>query len=139
MQSYTPRELALQNLLAVGSILLFRSAQAMRSGDIRTQATLVIECETWFSETRLSLSALISEEARVTFGPVRSAATLGENWKAPPDSGGSSPASDAISTNLPSSEGDHSSRASPGADTMPPKTSRKPSTNPLSYFLGTKP
>lgn len=58
MRPNTPREQLLQNLLAMSSVLLYRSTKALGADDI----SLVIEIETWFIESQEAIKHEIEQE-----------------------------------------------------------------------------
>jgi hypothetical protein len=142
MRPLSDRELLLQNLLAMGSVLLFRSAQAMRSGDRATQIGLVIECEAWFSETRVSLSQVLNSEDSVGSGTsAPPAESAGVKWNSPPGDNTSSPSSPANSTEPPTESEDTSSPPSSGGLKLsfspenPGASPRSSTPSPLDWFL----
>lgn len=112
------REQLLQNLLAMGSTLLFRCSKAMAENDRVLQLTLVAECEIYFSEALSSLSAAHSEDTTaVSFASAPPVVSYGEklSW-GPPGSGLSLP-SDVPNTEIASIVAGVSPSASPGTRT----------------------
>lgn len=72
-------QILLQNLLARSSVLLYRASKALALGP--QNATLVIECEQFFSEAKKSLSAAISTVSlKATPTPAPIVETNGQNW-----------------------------------------------------------
>lgn len=62
MREPSRRELFLQNRLALASTLLFSCSQVLSGHSKENRATLLIECEAFFSETRSLLAAEIAAE-----------------------------------------------------------------------------
>ena len=139
MRSPTPRELALQNLLAMGATLLFRSAEAMRGGNRATQLGLVIECEAWFSEARDTLSrAIHSEGGAASHTPVPPAPSSGVAWNSPREGITTSSPGPAQPTEAPPSPEETPSPLSlgGGGKTASLEAEKKSSTSsPLDWFL----
>jgi hypothetical protein len=57
----TPREQLLQNLLAMGSVLLFRST-AILAESSPAGVSLVVEIETWFTESQDAIKRELQQE-----------------------------------------------------------------------------
>jgi len=127
----TPREVYLQNLLAMAATLLFRATTELRSGSLVSQKLLVIECEAWFSETRNSLTAALSAEVyEVSPTSAEPAETSGDEFSSPVKDVGWSRPPLANPTEIGESEGVSSSPSSTG--TTPPEAPKK---NALQAFL----
>ena len=143
MRDYSERELLLQNLLATAATLVYRASRAMGEGNLVSQKVLVIECEAWFSETKLSLSAALASEATapVIPTPARPAENSGDVWKSPPVSQGKpglTPPGPAKTTETPSTEGEGSSSESAGVTIPQPSPWKKPSNESALNFFGMK-
>lgn len=121
MRDPTRRELFLQNRLAVASTLIYDLSQLISGKPGYSISSLQVECETFFSETRISLLAEIAEEEKAesrTSAP--SAEASGAVWKSAGWTGWqqTSPAEVAKEANL--------------SPPLPPEESPEVSSNPSS-------
>lgn len=86
MREPSKRELLLQNRLALASTLLFSCAKVLSGRSNENRAVLLIECESFFSETKSLLTAAIAQETERAESPT-SAPAAGKsggawNWEA---------------------------------------------------------
>jgi len=144
MRDYSERELLLQNLLATAATLVYRASRAMGENNLVAQKVLVIECETWFSETKESLSAALASGATapVIPTPAPPAGNNGDVWKSPPvtrEKPGLIPPGLVKNTETPSTEGVPSYKESAGGISPARVISTKPSNASAMAFFGMKP
>lgn len=62
MRPNTPRELLLQNLLAVSSVLLYRSTKLLSAGTTSERENLTIEIEEWFDNSRTRIAEMVRQD-----------------------------------------------------------------------------
>lgn len=83
MRPNTPREQLLQNLLAMSSVLLFRSTKLLGKGTPSEREGLIYDIEEWFEESQQSVKAELDTEYAVI--PERRKTPREDPiWRAPP-------------------------------------------------------
>lgn len=84
MRENSPRETLLQNLLAVSSVLLYRSTKLLHDGTMAARESLVIEIEEWFAESQAAIEQQLIEDNRNVL-PIPNQRQVGIPWRPPLD------------------------------------------------------
>lgn len=132
-----PREVFLQNLLAMAATLLYRATKAMdRADNTPEQEALVIENESWFKETRVAIIRALEtpDLGAATAISASPAANSGQNWNSPNRGNGIQLIKPVLPTDVDTTSAEPLSPRSSGGN-LKGKRPLLPDAQALSYFL----